>query len=183
MRARGHASGAAAAADTWATEIGTRWGGQPRNVATFRSAAVGESGGVTLAGLAASLLASITIAAIAQVGQGDRKGLATRCVLGGMVGSLTDSMVGALLQEQRWCERCEVATESPIHTCGQPTNHVRGIPGLDNDVVNLLASAAGGLAAAAMPAGMARLTRRDGSRVEYITTLTNSRLPSHTGAS
>lgn len=142
---------AAAAADTWATEIGTRWGGQPRNIATLRRTSVGESGGVTIAGIAASFLASLAIAATAQANQEDGTMSVTRCVTGGMVGSLTDSLLGALVQEQRWCERCAIATELHVHTCGQPTTHLRGIPGLDNDVVNFLAGVAGGFAAIAVP--------------------------------
>ncbi|MDE2572938.1 MAG: DUF92 domain-containing protein, partial [bacterium] len=41
---------AAATADTWATEIGTRFGGRPYHLLTLRPLAVGISGGITLLG-------------------------------------------------------------------------------------------------------------------------------------
>lgn len=173
----------AAASDSWATEIGTRWGGQPRSIANFRHTLAGESGGVTLAGLAASVLASLMMAAIARLGENNRGGLVRTCVTSGLAGSLTDSLLGALLQERRWCEHCHIQTELATHTCGQPTTHLRGIPAINNDVVNLVAVVAGGMAATAMPAAMAKLTERNASRVEYVTTSTNSRLPIHIGAS
>ena len=172
----------AAAADTWATEIGTRWGGQPRNIANFRKTVAGESGGVTLAGIAASFLASLTMAAIAQHGKKNRRGWVLICVTGGMVGSVTDSLLGALLQERRWCACCNTMTERRIHTCGQPSIHVDGLAAINNDIVNLVAVIAGGLTAAAMPAVLAKLTERNGSRVEYVTTLTSSRKPILIGA-
>lgn len=172
----------AAAADTWATEIGTRWGGRPRNIANVRKTVAGESGGVTLAGIAASFLASLMMAVIAQLGEKNRRDWVLICVTGGMVGSLTDSLLGALLQERRWCACCNALTEQRIHTCGQPSIHVDGLAAINNDVVNLVAVIAGGLTASAMPALMAKLTERNGSRVEYVTTLTSSRKPILIGA-
>ena len=42
---------AAAAADTWATEIGMHWGRKPRLISNFKSVPLGTSGGVTIAGI------------------------------------------------------------------------------------------------------------------------------------
>jgi uncharacterized membrane protein len=35
-----------------------------------------------------------------------------------------------------------------VHDCGTPTRHLRGLVWLDNDLVNFLSNAAGGLIAA-----------------------------------
>ncbi len=173
---------AAAAADTAATEIGTRWGGQPRSIVSGRRTMSGQSGSVTLAGLAASVVVSLAMAAAAHPGAANRRVRAISCAAGGFAGSLTDSLLGALIQEQRWCESCCVSTELPVHTCGDHTQHHSGMPAVNNDVVNLISGLAGGLAAIAVSAALPKLTQCNGSRVEFVTTLTSSRLPRDFGA-
>jgi uncharacterized protein (TIGR00297 family) len=173
---------AAASADTWATEIGTRWGGAPRSIATGRRTSSGESGAVTMAGLAGSVLASLTIAAVAQSGKANQQVLAISCAAGGIAGSLTDSLLGAVVQEQRWCARCRARTEMHVHSCGEPTRHLSGVPSMNNDVVNVLAVVAGGLTAATLSIALSKLTERNGSRVEFVTTSTSSRQPTDIGA-
>jgi uncharacterized protein (TIGR00297 family) len=177
-----YGSMAAATADTWATEVGTRWGGQPRSIATGRQTLPGESGAVTPIGLAASVVASLAIAALAQAGAANPRDRAMCCAMGGVAGSVADSVLGALVQEQRWCERCGERTELPVHACGHRTCRVSGVPTVNNDVVNFLGVVAGGLTAAAVSAILQKLTERNGSRVEFATTLTNSRLPRDLGA-
>lgn len=173
---------AAAAADTWATEIGSRWGGQPRSIATGRRASSGESGAVTLAGLAASVVASLAISAAAVSGAENQRFRAISSATGGVAGSLTDSLLGALVQERRWCEYCSVRTELLVHTCGHRSHHLSGLRAVNNDVVNLVAVISGGLTAVALSQVLPKLTLRDGSRVELVTTLTSSRLPGRLGA-
>ena len=70
-----------------------------------------------------------------------------RAHAGGVVGSLADSVLGASLQVRRWCDRCDSATEQPVHVCGTATRAVGGLPSIDNDTVNLLSVAIGGLTA------------------------------------
>ncbi|MGH7635032.1 MAG: DUF92 domain-containing protein, partial [Gemmatimonadaceae bacterium] len=67
--------------------------------------------------------------------------------VGGFVGSLCDSVIGALWQQQRWCPHCESGTERAVHGCGTHTEHLRGIPWLDNDVVNFLCTVIGAITA------------------------------------
>ena len=55
---------AAAAADTWATEIGTRFGGTPRLVTTGRKVPRGTSGGVSGAGLLGALAGALAVGAL-----------------------------------------------------------------------------------------------------------------------
>ena len=68
-------------------------------------------------------------------------------VLGGIISALADSFIGATLQERRWCDRCEQATERTIHDCGAKTKINGGISGLDNDAVNAACSVLGALIA------------------------------------
>lgn len=144
--ALGAGSLAASAADTWATEIGTLYGGTPRSILTMRRIAPGTSGGVSLPGLLASALGAVFIAAVAAFAGG--RAHATAIVAGGVAGSLVDSLLGATLQVRRWCGTCDRETERDVHDCGTPTRHARGLHGLDNDLVNLLSNVAGGLLAA-----------------------------------
>lgn len=54
---------ATATADTWATEIGTRWGGAPRLITSGRPVPPGADGGVTPAGLVAAVAGAAFVAA------------------------------------------------------------------------------------------------------------------------
>jgi uncharacterized membrane protein len=67
-------------------------------------------------------------------------------VLGGFVGSLADSMLGATVQEVRFCDACAIETEERVHRCGAQTRPTRGAPWCNNDVVNGLATATGAMA-------------------------------------
>jgi uncharacterized membrane protein len=67
--------------------------------------------------------------------------------LGGLTGSLIDSFLGATVQQIYFCDHCQKDTERRIHKCGHETRPLRGWSWLNNDLVNLLASAAGGLVA------------------------------------
>jgi uncharacterized protein (TIGR00297 family) len=117
---------AAATADTWATE-GGRWSSAPpRLITTGRSVSPGVSGGVTAAGTLASVAASLFIAAVAlalgavpHAGATGGAGLAMAgwIAVAGLTGSLFDSVLGATV-EGRW-------------------------PWLDNDMVNVFATAWG----------------------------------------
>ena len=143
--ALGAGSLAASAADTWATEIGTLYGGTPRSILTMRHIAPGTSGGVSLAGIVASVLGAVFIAILAALGGGTP---AAAIVAGGVAGSLVDSLLGATFQARRWCDACNRETERGVHDCGATTRHAHGLRGLDNDLVNLLSNVAGGLLAA-----------------------------------
>ena len=138
---------AAAAADTWATEIGSRSRQHPRSIVTGAPLPAGSSGAVTPAGLAASAAGAAVIAAITSTPTPStcRASLPPplAVVAGGIAGSLSDSLLGATLQEVRYCDVCARETETLIHACGHPTRHLRGHPWCNNDVVNALATAVG----------------------------------------
>ena len=162
---------AAATADTWATEIGTLARQQPRSILTLRPVPTGMSGGITLAGTLAEIAGAVWLGLIAFVCLvfyfapnvlSSRFGLwpPTRYdvafliafPIAGIVGGTLDSVLGAAVQELRFCDACGRTCETDPHACGQPARLVRGIRGATNDVVNLLATAAGALVAVAIAA-------------------------------
>lgn len=139
---------AAVAADTWGTEVGTLAGGTPRALLSGERVPAGTSGGITAAGTAASL-AGAAFLALMTVATGWSASLFVPAVVGGFGGAMTDSLLGATVQERRRCERCDSWTEQMIHECGTPTRHAAGLARLDNDAVNLASGLAGGLLAVA----------------------------------
>jgi len=112
---------AAAAADTWSTEIGARSAGLPRLLTSWRQVPAGTDGGVTLLGSTGGALGALTIALAALPLGLVRRTALLPVALGGVVGTGFDSLLGATLQRRSW---------------------------LNNDAVNLLATAAGAAVAA-----------------------------------
>jgi len=149
--ALGAGSLGAAAADTWATEVGTLYGGTPRSILTWRPVPAGTSGGVSLIGTLAAL-AGATFVAIIATALGWTPRLGTMIAIGGIAGAMVDSVIGATMQSRRWCDGCERETERATHDCGAETRRLRGLPWLDNDAVNFLSNAAGGILAALLAA-------------------------------
>jgi uncharacterized protein (TIGR00297 family) len=137
---------ASAAADTWATEIGTLVGRRPRLLTTFRPVSTGVSGGVTAAGLLASGAGALFMASIAWLLHWPAP-VAMAAFVGGVTGALADSLVGALWQSRRRCPHCDAATERRVHTCGTTTLPAGGLAWLNNDSVNVIGSAVGAVVA------------------------------------
>jgi uncharacterized protein (TIGR00297 family) len=133
------------AADTWATEIGTLSSGQPYSVVNGARVPAGTSGGISPAGTVAAIAGAIFIATDAMFAGWPVSFAAV--TLGGIIAALADSLLGATLQERRWCEQCGTATERAIHNCGTKTKIHGGISGLDNDTVNAACSVIGALIA------------------------------------
>jgi uncharacterized protein (TIGR00297 family) len=139
---------AAAASDTWSTEIGTLFGGTPRMITTGASVETGMSGGVSVAGFAGGIAGALFIALLGAFAiPHDHKQLATAAAIGGFGGGIMDSIVGATLQSKRYCQRCARQTERRVHACGYRTHHVTGVPWMSNDAVNLCGTIAGAVIA------------------------------------
>lgn len=137
----------AVTADTWATELGTLAKHFPKLITTGREVPAGTSGAVTWRGSFAGLAGAATVGVIVlTVGWGSRAALAT--IVGGVSGSLVDSIVGATLQRQQWCERCGKATERLVHSCGTTTQPAGGLSWVNNDMVNALSSLSGAVVGA-----------------------------------
>jgi len=137
---------AAAAADTWATDIGLCSGRRPRSIRTLQSVDPGQSGGITWVGVSGAALGALTVtfAALPWLQQGT---VLVPIVAGaGFLSSVLDSVLGATLQIQYRCAVCCRMTERPSH-CGAEAMRVRGRDWVTNDTVNFLASSSGALLA------------------------------------
>jgi len=137
---------AASAADTWATEIGSLASRPPRSILTLRPVPAGTSGGVNLIGMLAMVAGATFVAAGGRALAIDAPAIAV--IVGGFSGAIADSVVGATLQDRRWCDTCQTSTERAVHGCGTATRHAGGITAVDNDLVNLIATIAGAAVAA-----------------------------------
>lgn len=139
---------AAAAADTWATEIGSFSPRPPRLLTTGRRVATGRSGGVTWLGTAGGLLGATVIAGCAGLVTATLRWRGAAVAAGaGVTGMLVDSLLGAALQAQYACDVCGAPAERP-GICHGARRLVGGIRWLDNDAVNLAGSLVGAIAAA-----------------------------------
>lgn len=155
-------SGAMAAvnADTWATELGVLGKRPPRLITTGAVVEPGTSGGISRVGTLATLAggAVIGIAAFVYVlvdgalgGAGTRlaggPGLSVLLIpagaLGGLAGSLFDSLLGATVQAIYYSEGRRKETERPGDPDGTPNRLIRGQRWLNNDLVNLASSVVG----------------------------------------
>jgi len=142
------ASLAGAAADTWATEVGKSSGGTPRNLLTGEPVPPGTSGGITMAGSLAGAAGAGFIGLVAGTVTGWPL-LAAAGVVIGFGSMMADSALGAGWQVRYACSTCHVECEDAWHRCGAAARYLRGIPWLNNDMVNAvttaIAAGAGGL--------------------------------------
>lgn len=136
---------AASCADTWGTEVGTFVGSEPRSIISWERIPAGTSGGITLAGTAASIGAALFIALVASLASWPVP--FTSITVGGMAGALADSVLGGSIQARRWCDLCAESTERRVHSCGTTTRPAGGLAGFDNDSVNTVCSAIGAIVA------------------------------------
>lgn len=140
---------AAVTADTWATELGVLNASPPRLITRLRERVEkGTSGGVSVVGTAASLLAGTFIALLAAAMSGGGWPLIASVTSAGLIGSIVDSYLGATVQAIYFCPLDKKETEKhPFHTCGTKTVLVRGWKWMGNDLVNAICSAAGAILA------------------------------------
>jgi uncharacterized membrane protein len=138
---------AAAAADTWATELGTRYGGPPWSLREGRRVASGTSGAVSLVGTGGAVLGAASIVGAAALcgPVGTVEGIDLLCGLGaGLAGMGADSVLGATVQAQYWDPDAQVFREMPATTDDEPRTGWRWV---DSDTVNVLGTATGAVSA------------------------------------
>lgn len=151
------ASFAAAAADTWATEIGTAVRGRTVSIIGAGEVEPGVSGGISVAGLTASMLGAVSVLVAAMLVQGASSAqelVSTLKVVsdmtaviavigGGILGSVADSLLGATLQGVYRGED-GVETESRGGP-RRPNRLIRGLHWVNNDVVNAFCTLVGAI--------------------------------------
>ncbi len=137
---------AAASADTWGTEVGVLSPSPPRDLLRWQPVPPGTSGAVSAWGLGAAAGGSLWMGFLALWGSTPVVGFAV--TVGGFLGALADSLLGATVQAVYYCPTCAQPTEHhPRHVCGTPTHRIQGQGWLNNDGVNFLATLAGALIA------------------------------------
>lgn len=138
---------ACCAGDTWASEVGTVLSkSPPRLITTWEKVPVGTNGGVTIVGLASSLLggASVGVAyfltQLVFVNDLDISAPQWPIIafggLAGLLGSIVDSYLGATMQFTGLDESTGMVVNSPTNE----VKYIAGKPILDNNAVNLFSS-------------------------------------------
>lgn len=140
---------AAAAADTWATEIGAFSPLPPRLVTSWRRVTRGTSGGITPLGTLGAVAGAATISWLAHTlaPRGTAPGFLTTATAG-MLGMFADSVLGATLQGKYECPACDARFERGNTVCHEPVRLTTGWRWLDNDAVNFAATLVGAAVAA-----------------------------------
>ena len=133
---------AAAAADTWGTEVGTLAGGPTRRLGVGPRVPPGTSGGVSAAGTLGALggAASVALAAL-PFAPPLGGGAALAVAAGGLAGAFADTALGATLQAQHRAPDGSL-TERPT-AGGRALPLAAGRAGLGNDGVNLACTLVG----------------------------------------
>lgn len=143
---------ATANADTWATELGVLSRGEPWSIMRLARVPRGTSGAISPLGLIVTLFGGLAIGAVAALSPRtfllSAAPLLLLGTLAGFMGSLLDSVLGAVLQAGYYCAECRRVSESQRHACGALSMHARGLRWFDNDCVNLVATLGGALLAA-----------------------------------
>ncbi len=136
---------AAAAADTWATEIGAFSPFAPRLITSGRRVTRGTSGGITALGTLGAVAGALVIAWLARAlaPRGTAPGSAALVAGAGLTGMVVDSLLGATLQGKYQCPACDARFERGDTVCHEPVRLTAGWAWLDNDGVNLAATLCG----------------------------------------
>ncbi len=140
---------ATATADTFATEIGTRFGKRTYNILSLRPMQKGLSGGVSLVGILASIIGAALIAIMPSLifyEEGKLCGLVLVHVfpvvlIAGCVGALLDSLIGAAFQAKFTTPEGVITEDRANATLAS------GIRYIGNNATNLIATIWGGLIA------------------------------------
>ena len=162
---------ATANADTWATELGVLSRTHPRMIThPLQVVAPGTSGGVTSLGLLAAVGGALLIGLVNLLLQqlsaglfsdqptpwlvlynwapppptfGQAVTLLVAALIGGVAGTLIDSLLGATCQAIYFSERRQKQTEKRVERDGTPNRLLRGWTWLNNDWVNFISTLCG----------------------------------------
>lgn len=139
----------AGVADSFASDLGIVGEGRVVSILTFKEVQRGMSGGVSLLGTFSALGVSTVLSVLLfSVGEVGIHGLWI-ITLSAFLGTLIDSLLGAGVQRAYKCKICGKMTERKSH-CDTPTEHVKGLKIVDNNVVNALSLMVAGAIALAL---------------------------------
>ena len=134
---------AIATGDTLATEIGLLSSKKPRLITNLKEVETGRSGGITILGSLASIFGIIIIILSSSInGFSFNMNILYVTIIGAFFGILIDSIIGATIQAQYFCNKCNKFTELSIHH-EQQNELMKGYSFIDNNIVNLLATLSG----------------------------------------
>lgn len=125
---------AIAASDTWSSEIGRLSKHNPRHVFTFKVMGRGLSGGVSMLGFLASIIAGIVFGSLMFI-QTNNLTLIFTVIIFAFFGSLLDSMLGTIQVKYRDKET-KVIVEKPHEN----TEYYSGFTWMTNNKVNLMSN-------------------------------------------
>lgn len=133
------ASLAEAFADTSASGLGSL-SGRVYDPFRMKRCEAGESGGMSLLGTGASLVAAFSIAFLALAF--GRVNILEVLIIGlaAFLGGIFDSLLGSLVQVKFRCKICGRILEKEVH-CGEKTEKYRGFALINNDAVNIISTA------------------------------------------
>ena len=134
---------AAMTGDTWSSEMGRALVRRPWDLRTRKRVEAGISGAVSLKGSLAGLagVGLTTALGVILLPEGGHSAGFYFLVVGVWAYAVgwVDSVLGATLQLRYSCLSCGALTDNPRH-CGGETTRVAGMTGIDNNVVNVLAT-------------------------------------------
>lgn len=141
-----------ATADTLATEIGLLYPGEPRLITDLRrKVRPGTSGAISPLGEFGAILGVLIIGLVFMISRildgqliANFNIVILSCITG-IIGTTVDSLLGATIQAQYLCFKCNCITEESMHTCGSRSKLIRGYVFFNNNVVNLTSTLTGGL--------------------------------------
>ncbi|MDZ5782982.1 DUF92 domain-containing protein [Marinococcus luteus] len=139
--------GAAAAsnADTWASEIGRRFGGRPFHVHSRKRIEIGFSGAVSGAGTLGAFGGALLVGGVVYFISSELNVFMLIAVsAAGVCGCFIDTFLGAYVERMNRCSVCGSYTEAEVHH-ERETIHAAGIPWMTNNAVNALSSFGGGM--------------------------------------
>ncbi|WP_079476819.1 DUF92 domain-containing protein [Marinococcus halophilus] len=145
---------AASNADTWASEIGRRFGGRPFHIRSRKQTENGWSGAVSTVGtLGACGGAALIGGAVFYLSEELGMFMLVSVCIAGAGGCFIDTFLGAYAERINWCSECKSYTEAEVHH-GRKTIYASGVSWMTNNAVNALSSFGGGMIVTALYAAL-----------------------------
>ena len=122
-----------------ASDIGKLAKKKNLNIITWKPIEKGISGGVSALGTVSALISSFILMCVPLFGGSISAKIFFFVALLAFVGTIVDSVVGALFQSLYLCRGCNKKVEIPTH-CGEPAKLIKGFALIDNVAVNYITS-------------------------------------------